>query len=105
MLQQADDIRICKNISSKEESSQNFVNLTVESKNEHIDNLDKEIRKDNPLLGMYFQEMLEEKAFALGGNNYNAPIQRVEDFLNNRKTNHIGEINPTYKPETTMSNL
>ena len=105
MLQQADDIRICKNISSKEESSQNSVNLTVESKNEHIDNLDKEIRKDNPLLGMYFQEMLEEKAFALGGNNYNAPIQRVEDFLNNRKTNHIGEINPTYKPETTMSNL
>ena len=105
MLQQADGIRICKNISSKNDSSQNSVNLTVESKNEHIDNLDKEIRKDNPLLGMYFQEMLEEKAFALGGNNYNAPIQRVEDFLNNRKTNHIGEINPTYKPETTMSNL
>jgi uncharacterized FAD-dependent dehydrogenase len=105
MLQQADGIRICKNISSKEDSSQNSVNLTVESKNEHIDNLDKEIRKDNPLLGMYFQEMLEEKAFALGGNNYNAPIQRVEDFLNNKKTDHIGEINPTYKPGITMSNL
>ena len=65
----------------------------------------EEIEKDNPLLGMYFQEMLEEKAFTLGGNNYSAPIQRVEDFLNNRKTNHIGEIYPTYKPGTTMSNL
>ena len=105
MLQQAYDIKICENIGSKEDSSPNSVNLTVESKNEHIDNLDKEIRKDNPLLGMYFQEMLEEKSFALGGNNYNAPIHRVEYFLNNIKTNNIGEINPTYKPETTMSNL
>ena len=39
--------------------------------------------KESPLDGMYFQEELEKKAFELGGKNYNAPIQRVEDFLEN----------------------
>lgn len=59
----------------------------------------------NSLIGMYFQEMLEEKAFCLGGNNYNAPVQKVGDFLENKKTEFWGEIKPTYKPGVTMSNL
>ena len=54
---------------------------------------------------MYFQKELEEKAFILGGNNYFAPIQRVEDFLNNVKSNHIGIVKPSYKPGVTLSNL
>lgn len=60
---------------------------------------------DNPLAGIYFQKELEEKAFEIGGKNYNAPIQRVEDFLNNSLTNHIGSVIPTYKPGVTFSNL
>lgn len=60
---------------------------------------------DNPLEGMYFQKDLEEKAFKLGGGNYYAPIQRFEDFENNRKSDFIGEIKPTYKPGVTLSNL
>lgn len=60
---------------------------------------------DSPLAGMYFQKELEEKAFKLGESNYNAPIQRVEDFINNRKSTFVGEIKPTYKPGVTLANL
>lgn len=60
---------------------------------------------DSPLAGIDFQKDLEEKAFELGGGNYYAPIQRTEDFLENRKSNFIGEIKPTYKPGVTLSNL
>lgn len=59
----------------------------------------------SPLEGMYFQKELEEKAFKLGGSNYNAPIQRFEDFEKNQKSIFIGEIKPTYKPGVTLSNL
>ena len=59
----------------------------------------------NPLAGMYFQKELEEKAFKLGGSNYFAPIQTVKDFINNKKTEKIGSIEPSYKPGVTFSNL
>ena len=60
---------------------------------------------DNPLAGLEFQKELEKKAFVLGGSNYYAPIQRVEDFFENRKTEKIGSIKPTYKPGVTFANL
>jgi uncharacterized FAD-dependent dehydrogenase len=60
---------------------------------------------DSPLAGIYFQEKLEKDAFILGGSNYNAPIQRVEDFFNNCKTTFIGNVEPTYLPGVTFSNL
>lgn len=59
----------------------------------------------SPLNGMYFQKDLEEKAFRLGGSNYNAPVQRVEDFISNKKSTFIGSIKPSYKPGVTLSNL
>ena len=59
----------------------------------------------SPLAGIYFQKDLEEKAFVLGGKNYYAPIQRVGDFLNDRKSEFIGEVKPTYLPGVTLSNL
>ena len=37
---------------------------------------------NNPLSGIEFQRKLESDAFDLGGKNYFAPAQRVEDFLN-----------------------
>lgn len=64
-----------------------------------------DFKGESPLEGMYFQKDLEQKAFKLGGSNYNAPIQRFEDFENNVKSTHIGEIKPTYKPGVTLSNL
>ena len=35
---------------------------------------------DSPLLMMYFQKEIEEKAFAAGGGNFVAPAQRMVDF-------------------------
>ena len=64
-----------------------------------------DLNSSDPFAGMYFQKELEEKAFILGGKNYYAPIQRVEDFLNNKKSTFIGEVKPSYKPGVTLSNL
>lgn len=64
-----------------------------------------DFKGDSPLEGIYFQKDLEEKAFNLGERNFYAPIQKVGDFLANKKTTEIGEIKPTYKPGVTMSNL
>ena len=61
--------------------------------------------KNSPLDGMYFQEDLEKKAFELGGKNYNAPVQRVEDFLENRETVKFGKVKPTYMPGVTGADL
>lgn len=65
----------------------------------------EDFKSDSPLSGIYFQKNLEEKAFILGGSNYFAPVQRVEDFLKNEKSKHIGEVKPTYQPGFTLSNL
>lgn len=64
-----------------------------------------DFKSNSPLAGIYFQKDLEEQAFILGGSNYFAPIQRLEDFLNNQKSEHIGEVQPTYQPGVTLSNL
>ena len=64
-----------------------------------------DFKGESPLEGIYFQRDLEMKAFKLGGNNFYAPIQRVGDFLNDRKTTELGEVKPTYKPGVTMTNL
>mgnify|MGYP000825846786 CR=1 FL=1 len=60
---------------------------------------------DHPLAGMYLQRKLESKAFVAGGENYNAPIQRVDDFLNNRKSTHLGDVKPSIGPNYEFSNL
>ena len=78
----------------KNANSALLVNITVE-----------DYFKNSPLDGMYFQEDLEKKAFELGGKNYNAPAQRVEDFINNNPTYEFGRIKPTYMPGVTGANL
>lgn len=80
--------------SGKNANSALLVNITPEDFN-----------NDSPLAGIYFQKELEEKAFILGGSHYFAPVQRVEDFLKNQKSNHIGEVKPTYEPGYTLANL
>lgn len=64
-----------------------------------------DFKGNSPLLGIQFQKELENKAFVLGGSNYYAPIQRVEDFINNRKSEFIGKVKPSYLPGVTLSNL
>ena len=60
---------------------------------------------DHPLSGVDYQRRLEEAAFKSGGGDYSAPVQRVEDFLNNTKTTSLGEVKPSILPKYTMTDL
>ena len=60
---------------------------------------------DHPLAGVKLQRKLEEDAFRLGGGNYCAPVQRLEDFIAHRPSTGPGRINPTYKPGVTWTDL
>ena len=60
---------------------------------------------DDPLAGIAFQRRLEEAAFALGGGDYRAPAQRVEDFLARRPSTGPGRVKPSYRPGVTWTNL
>lgn len=44
----------------------------------------QELPESKKLLGLHFQKMVEQKAFAAGGGNLVAPAQRMEDFVNNK---------------------
>lgn len=59
----------------------------------------------HPLKCMYFQRELEEKAFVAGGENYNAPIQRVADFLEGHKSNKLGEVVPSIGPDYRLTDI
>jgi hypothetical protein len=60
---------------------------------------------DDPLAGIALQRQLEERAFALGGGNYNAPAQRVGDFLAGRASTGPGAVLPSYTPGVTWTDL
>jgi len=59
----------------------------------------------DPLAGMRFQRHWESRAFELGGGNYNAPAQRVGDFLAGRPSTKLGSVVPSYKPGVTLTDL
>ncbi len=65
----------------------------------------KDFKGSSPLAGIEFQKQIEERAFEMGGRNYFAPVQRVEDFILNKPSTSIGKIVPTYKPGYTLTNL
>lgn len=60
---------------------------------------------DHPLAGMHLQRKLEEQAYKLGGENYHAPCQRVEDFLLHKPSQGPGKVMPSYKPGVCWSDL
>ena len=59
----------------------------------------------HPLAGVEFQRRLEAEAFRLGGGDYRAPVQRVEDFLKHVPSKSVGSCQPTYLPGVTPCNL
>ncbi|MCP4989990.1 MAG: NAD(P)/FAD-dependent oxidoreductase [Colwellia sp.] len=61
--------------------------------------------RDHVLAGIDFQRKLEEKAFKLGGESYDAPVQLVGDFLAGRKSGEHGSVTPSYKPGVTYCDL
>ena len=60
---------------------------------------------DHPLAGFVWQRSIEQAAYRLGGSDYHAPVQRVEDLLNGRATKALGEVIPTYQPGVTPADL
>ena len=59
----------------------------------------------NPLDGIAFQRYWESRAYALGGSNYEAPGQRLGDFLAGRPSTAWGSVLPSYKPGVHLTDL
>ncbi|NKB73405.1 MAG: FAD-dependent oxidoreductase [Synechococcus sp. s2_metabat2_7] len=59
----------------------------------------------DPLAGLAFQRALEQQAFVLGGADYSAPVQRLQDFLAGRPTTDLGAIGASYQPGVSPSDL
>ncbi|MBS0641922.1 MAG: hypothetical protein JSS43_18820, partial [Proteobacteria bacterium] len=50
------------------------------------------------LAGVAYQRVWEQAAFAAGGGTYDAPAQRVGDFLAGRASVALGSVSPSYRP-------
>ncbi|KRC02913.1 NAD(P)/FAD-dependent oxidoreductase [Duganella sp. Root198D2] len=59
----------------------------------------------HPLAGIELQRRLEEKAYVLGGSNYNAPGQLMGDFVAGRASSDVGAVTPSFKPGITWTDL
>lgn len=57
-----------------------------------------DFENDSPIAGIEFQREIEKKAFELGGKNYFAPVQLLSDFLNDKVTQSLGRVRPSYLP-------
>ena len=57
------------------------------------------------LAGVAFQRQLEARAYLLGGKNYNAPAQWLEDFLLGQPSLDLGPLQPSYAPGVTPTDL
>lgn len=60
---------------------------------------------DDILAGVALQRRLERSAFLAGGENDNAPVQRVCDFMKKQKSSSLGSVTPTYQPGIELTNL
>lgn len=59
----------------------------------------------NPLDGMAFQRLWESRAYELGGGGYLAPGSLVGDFIKRQVSKAFGDVQPSYKPGVTLTNL
>jgi uncharacterized FAD-dependent dehydrogenase len=59
----------------------------------------------HPLAGIVLQRQLESRAYTLGGSSYDAPGQRVGDFLAGQPSSALGEVQPSYKPGIHLGDL
>lgn len=58
---------------------------------------------DHPLAGISFQRKLEKKAYEAAAGKI--PVQRFEDFCENRATTELGNIRPMMKGEYQLANV
>lgn len=59
----------------------------------------------HPLAGVEFQRKWEKLAFNIAGRNYNAPVQTVGDFLENRPSRNIVSQSTSYTGNITPTDL
>ena len=59
----------------------------------------------DPLAGMQLQRKWEERAFELGGRNYQAPGQLIGDFINSKASTELGTVKPSYTPGVHLTDL
>ncbi len=60
---------------------------------------------EHPLAGIDLQRDLEQKAYVLGGETYDAPGQLIGDFLAGRPSTKFGEVQPSYTPGVHLTDL
>ena len=61
--------------------------------------------RTHPLAGVVLQRQLEARAYELGGQSYEAPGQKVGDFLAGTPSTGLGEVQPSYKPGVRLGDL
>jgi len=59
----------------------------------------------NPLAGIDFQRALERNAYVLGGSNYDAPAQKVGNFLKGTSSETVGGVVPSFQPGVRLTDL
>lgn len=59
----------------------------------------------DPLAGIRFQRELESGAYVLGGENYDAPAQKIGDFLKGRHPSEIGDVQPSFTPGIHLTDI
>ncbi|ELG4784066.1 NAD(P)/FAD-dependent oxidoreductase [Vibrio vulnificus] len=59
----------------------------------------------DPLAGIRFQRELESNAYRLGGENYDAPAQKIGDFLEGRDPSALGDVEPSFTPGIKLTDL
>jgi len=64
----------------------------------------KDFPYEGPLGGVRWQRQIEEAAFAVS-QSYQAPAQKVGDFLAKRPSSEAGTVQPTYRPGVTWCDL
>jgi uncharacterized FAD-dependent dehydrogenase len=59
----------------------------------------------DPLAGIRFQRELETGAYVLGGENYDAPAQKIGDFLKGRAPSELGDVQPSFTPGIHLTDI
>ncbi|CSA86128.1 NAD(FAD)-utilizing dehydrogenase [Vibrio cholerae] len=59
----------------------------------------------DPLAGIRLQRELETNAYKLGGETYDAPAQKIGDFLKGRNPSELGDVQPSFTPGIKLTDL
>ncbi|WP_047044617.1 NAD(P)/FAD-dependent oxidoreductase [Vibrio mexicanus] len=59
----------------------------------------------DPLAGIRLQRELESNAYKLGGETYDAPAQKIGDFLKGRDPSQLGDVEPSFTPGIKLTDL